>query len=242
MGFVGAKKILVELEFFRLEFYHFISLLLPWVCSCFVFFFITPPSVLLQPNCPAGVLLHRSTQCFSPTRSPTQGLFVFRSSMGCSLLLRSFFFFGVFFLGSFFFFSVGTFFVLYLNSTIKNSRFMWHNHVQLSKLSKWEVSLLRLEIFYASLQFSFKPVLTYYILSLHNVILQISPNLAISMGNYKSNFSVVGSCGPKMGWDHGFEFRVMLKEAFEPILDSWKRPNSSLTCWDNIATIQRTRS
>ena len=37
--------------------------------------------------------------------------------------------------------------------------------------------------------------------------------------NYKSNFSVVGSCGPKMEWDHGYGFRVMLKEGFEPIVD-----------------------
>ena len=85
-------------------------------------------------------------------------------------------------LRSFFFFWVCTFFVLYLKSSVKNSRSMWHNHVQLSKLSKWEASLKGSRLNRtrvsktrdASLQFSFKPVLTYHILSLHNINMQIS--------------------------------------------------------------------
>ena len=76
MGFVGAKKILVELEFFRLEFYHFISLLLPYVCSCFVFFFV------------AFVLFRRSTQSSSPARSPSV-VFFFITPTQCSSLARS---------------------------------------------------------------------------------------------------------------------------------------------------------
>ena len=79
----------MELEFLRLEFHHFISLLLPCVCSCFVFFFVA--SVLLRHStwCSSlarspsviGVLLHRSTHCSSPARSPTQNLFVLSSDL-----------------------------------------------------------------------------------------------------------------------------------------------------------------
>ena len=123
---------------------------------------------------------------------PTSLRSFFRSSVGSFLLLRSsfFFFFGSFFFfsgfflssSSFFFFWVCTFFVLYLKSSVKNSRSMWHNHVQLSKLGKWEASLRGSRLNRtrvsktrdASLQFSFKPVLTYHILSLHNISMQIS--------------------------------------------------------------------
>ena len=198
-----GEKIHMELKFLRLEFHHFISLLLPCVYSCSVFFFVasvllchsTQRSSLAKSPSVAGVLPHRSTQCSSPTRSPTQCLFVLSSDLLWVLFffsnLRFFFFFGSFFFffsgfflssSSFFFFWVCTFFVLYLKSSVKNSRSMWHNHVQFSKLGKWEASLRGSRLNRtrvsktrdASLQFSFRPVLTYHILSLHNISMQIS--------------------------------------------------------------------
>ena len=102
-----GEKIHVELEFLRLEFHHFISLLLPCVYSCSVFFFVagvllchsTQRSSLAKSPSVAGVLLHRSTQCSSPARSPTQRLFVLSSDLLWVLFffsdLRSFFFFWV---------------------------------------------------------------------------------------------------------------------------------------------------
>ena len=122
------------------------------------------------------------------------------------LLLLSFFlqgfllfFFFFFFLVSFFlwvlssFSGFSTFFVLYLKSSVKNSRFMffWTRLLKTRDLCGINMSnsasgkrVFEARDWYgtrvsktqdASLQFSFKPVLTYYILSLHNVSLQISP-------------------------------------------------------------------
>ena len=64
-----GNKVHVELKFLRLEFHHFISLILPCVCSCSFVFFV------------AGVLLRRSTQHSSPAGLPTQRLFVFSSDI-----------------------------------------------------------------------------------------------------------------------------------------------------------------
>ena len=156
-GDVG-KKIHVELKFLRLEFHHFISLLLPCVCSCSVFFFVAGVLLRLstQRSSPSkspsvvGVLHHRFTQCSSPARSPTQCLFVLSSDLLWVLLFFSdlLFFFGFFllFLGLYVLCSLFEIeckkleIHFFLNSTIKNSRSMWHNHAQLSKLSKWEAS------------------------------------------------------------------------------------------------------
>ena len=117
-----GEKIHVELKFLRLEFHHFISLLLPCVYSCSVIFFIagvllcrsTQRSSLAKSPSVAGVLLHRSTQCSSPARSPTQRLFVLSSDLLWVLFFFSdlrFFFFLVLF---FFFFWVLSFFEFFL--------------------------------------------------------------------------------------------------------------------------------
>ena len=121
------------------------------------------------------------------------------SSLFLSSRFPSFFFSFFFFLVSFFlwvissFSGFSTFFVLYLKSSVKNSRFMffWTRLLKTRDLCGINMSnsasgkrVFEARDWYgtrvsktrdASLQFSFKPVLTYYILSLHNVSLQISP-------------------------------------------------------------------
>ena len=113
-----------------------------------------------------------------------------------------FFFFGfVLFLLSiwnlFFFPGVCTFFLIYLKSSAKNSRFMffWTRLLKTQdpcgiNMSNSANSASKKRVFKArdwygtwvfktldaSLHFSFKPILTYYILSLHNINLQISPD------------------------------------------------------------------
>ena len=130
----------------------------------------------------------------------------FSFSSSSSFFFFLFFFFFFFFwvctffvicLKSFFFPGFCTFFFIYLKSSAKNSRFMffWTRllktqdpcgiNMSNSANSASKKRVFKAQDWYgtwvfktldASLHFSFKPILTYYILSLHNINLQISPD------------------------------------------------------------------
>ena len=124
------KKIHVELKFLRLEFHHFISFLLPCVCrvlcssSSLVFFFVSPPNVLLHPNRLASLVfffIASPSVLLQPDRLPSVSSFFLQIFCGFFSSSQIFFFF----LGSFFFFWVCMFYVLCLKSSVKNLRFIF---------------------------------------------------------------------------------------------------------------------
>ena len=215
-GDVG-EKIHVELEFLRLEFHHFISLLLPCVCSCSVFFFVAPPSVLLQPDLPASLVfffIAPPSVLLQPDRLPSVSSFFLQIFCGFFSSSQIFILFWVLSLFS-------GFFLLFLGLYVFCSLFEIEcKKLKIHVLWTWLLKTRDLcgiimsnsanlasgkrvfeardwygtrvsKTWDASSHFSFKPILTYYILSLHNVNLQISPkvvHLYVSLPHFSKKF------------------------------------------------------